>query len=135
MLEGQVRGGRAVGQGDVQQQQMDNNHEQRLDEERGAEVGAEPVEDLEDAGDQHDEGDVEREAGRAARPVHRVDLVAIAGDGARGDAVACVSARVAQVARRRRSIQNGRNVLHHGAQEVAHGVTWVTACRRCGARG
>lgn len=43
---------------------------------------AEPVVYFEDAGDEHDERNIEGEAGRAARAVHRVDLVAITGDGA-----------------------------------------------------
>lgn len=58
---------------------MNDNHEQGLDEQRGAEVGTEPVVDFEYAGDEHDERDVEGEACRAARAVHAVDLVAIAG--------------------------------------------------------
>ena len=66
---------------------MDDDHEEGLDEQRGAEAGAEPVEDLEDAGDEHNQGDIEGEAGRAAGAVDAVDLVGIAGDGARGDAV------------------------------------------------
>lgn len=49
---------------------MYNDHEDGLDEQRGAEVCAEPVVYFEDAGDEHDEGDVEREAGGAAGPVH-----------------------------------------------------------------
>lgn len=65
---------------------MDEDHEEGLDEQRGRVLGAEPVVNLEDAGDQHNQGDIEREAGGAARAVHGVDLVAIAGDGAGCDA-------------------------------------------------
>jgi hypothetical protein len=54
-------------------------------------VGAEPVEDFEDGGDEHYERDVEGEASGGARAVHRVDLVAIAGYGGEGDAAWSVS--------------------------------------------
>ena len=81
-----MRCSRAIREGDVEQDHMNENHEECLDEKRGAEAGAEPVEYFEDAGDEHDEGDVEREAGGAARAVDAVDLVGIAGDGAGGDA-------------------------------------------------
>lgn len=101
MLEGEVRGRGAVGEGDVEKQQVDEDHEEGLDEQRSAEMRAEPIEHFEDAGDEHDERDVEGEAGRAARAVHRVDLVAIAGDGARCDEDRC-------------------NVLDKRADEVAH---------------
>ncbi len=40
---------------------------------------------LQYAGDQHDQWNIERKAGRTARLVDGVDLVGIAGDGARGD--------------------------------------------------
>jgi hypothetical protein len=80
MLEGEVRGRRSVRKRDMEEEQMDAYHEESLDEQRGAEVGAEPVVDFQDAGDEHDERDVEGEAGRAAGSVHAVDLVAIAGD-------------------------------------------------------
>ena len=63
VLEGEVRGRRPVRERDVQEQEVDDNHEQGLDEQRGAEVGAEPVVHFEDAGDEHDERDIEREAG------------------------------------------------------------------------
>ena len=65
-LEGQVRGRRAVGKGDMQEQEVDEDHEKGLDEQRSAKVCAEPVVDFEDAGDKHDERYVEREAGGAA---------------------------------------------------------------------
>ena len=104
VLEGLVcvRGRSAVRQCDVEQEDLHGDGEERLDEQRGAEVCAEPVEDpvialvkpflgqgrwveevLQDTGDQHDQRDVEREACAAARLVNRVDLVCIAGDGAR----------------------------------------------------
>ena len=66
---------------------MNDDHEQGLDEQRGAEVGAEPVVYFEDTGDEHNERDVEGEAGRAAGAVHAVDLVAIASDWAGRNAV------------------------------------------------
>lgn len=39
-----VRWWGAVGEGDVEEEGVDEDHEKGLDEERGAEVGAEPVE-------------------------------------------------------------------------------------------
>lgn len=50
---------------------------------------AEPVVYFEDAGEQHDQRDVQGEAGGRARAVHRVDLVAIAGYRGRGDTRWC----------------------------------------------
>ena len=44
MLEGEVRGRRSVRKRDMEEEQMDAYHEESLDEQRGAEVGAEPVE-------------------------------------------------------------------------------------------
>lgn len=70
----------------VQAQDVDDDHEEGLHEQAGAEVRAEPVEDFEHGGDEHDERNVEREAGGRARAVHRVDLVAIRGYGGHGDA-------------------------------------------------
>lgn len=122
-LERQMRGRRPRGERNMQQHQVHGDHEQGLDEQRGAKVRAEPVEHLEDAGDEHDERNVEREAGAAARAVHRVDLVAIAGDGAGGDAGGGLATTRVQWARRvEGGGQNGRNVLHHDADEAAHGV-------------
>lgn len=43
-LEGQVRGGGAVGQGDVEADEVHGYHEDGLDEEGGGEMCAEPVE-------------------------------------------------------------------------------------------
>lgn len=117
-----MRGGCAVRECDVQEEDLHEDREERLDEERGAEVGAEPVEDpvimsastrrgavgrglLQDTGDQHDQRDVQRESGAAARLVDRVDLVRIAGDGACCD-------------------EHGRDVLDYGV-ETEH-------CVRCG---
>ena len=77
---------RPIRERDVEAQDVYDYHEERLDEEGGGEVCAEPVEDslllvsevleaegvevLEYTGDQHDEGDVEREACRAPRLVY-----------------------------------------------------------------
>lgn len=82
-LERKVRLRRPVAERNVEQQQVDRDHEQRLHEQRRGEVRAEPVVYLEDAGHQHDQRYVEREACRRPRAVDRVDLVGIAGDGAR----------------------------------------------------
>jgi hypothetical protein len=99
----------------VEEQEVHDDHEEGLDEQRGAEVGAEPVEDFEDRGDEHDERDVEGEAGGRPRAVHAVDLVAIAGYGAGGDAGIGVSVGGGFVWCE--GVQDGRDVRHNGADE------------------
>lgn len=94
---------------------MDAYHEDGLYEQRGAKVGAEPVVDFKDAGDEHDEGDVEGEAGGAACAVHRVDLVAIAGY-------------------RAGCYEDGRYVLYYCADEE-HDCVAVRRGGRSGVRG
>ena len=54
-------------------------HEQGLREERGREVRSEPVDEFEDAGGEHYEGDVEGETGGGAGAVDGVDLVGVGG--------------------------------------------------------
>lgn len=44
-LEGEVGRGRSVREGDVQEEEVYADHKEGLDEERGAEAGAEPVVD------------------------------------------------------------------------------------------
>jgi len=110
-----MRGRRSVRERDVEEEQVDAYHEQGLDKQRGAEVGAEPVVDLQDAGDEHDERNVEGEAGGAAGSVHAVDLVAIAGDGTRRDA-GCWLLETERL-RRCGVVQDGCDVLHNGADE------------------
>lgn len=111
---------------------MDDDHEQGLDEQRSAKVGAEPVVHFKDAGDEHDERNIEGEAGRAAGAVHAVDLVAIAGDWAGRDAVnALVYWRQMWIRRARwGSVQDGCNVLHNGADEEHGGSVRSYARRR-----
>ena len=70
---------------------------------------AEPVVYFEDAGEQHDQRDVEGEAGGRACAVHRVDLVAIACDRGCGDTVEGVN--VWWVEYMREDEQYRRNVL------------------------
>jgi hypothetical protein len=94
---------------------MNAYHEQGLDEQRGAEVGAEPVVDFQDAGDEHDERNVKGEAGGAAGSVHAVDLVAIAGYRTRRDTGGGVLER--SRLRRCAGVQDGCNVLDNGADE------------------
>lgn len=58
-LERHVRcDGGAVRERNVQAQDVDDDHEEGLDEQAGAEVRAEPVEDFEHGGDEHDERNV-----------------------------------------------------------------------------
>ena len=45
----------------MQQDDLHEDHDDGLDEEGGVVVGTEPVEDLEDGGEEHDERDVEGE--------------------------------------------------------------------------
>lgn len=78
-------------------------------------MGAEPVVDFQDASDEHDERDVEGEAGRAAGPMHAVDLVAIAGDWTRRDAASSVLDRRGLTGCG--GVQNGCDVLHNSADE------------------
>jgi hypothetical protein len=110
-----VRGRWPVGEGNVEEEQVDCYHEERLYEEGGGEVRAEPVvysvrevivsrlfgdekarrlnirseNILQYTSNQHDQRYVHGEAGRRARLVDRVYLVRIAGYGACRYAVAC----------------------------------------------
>ena len=59
VLERQVARQRAVRERDVEEEEVNDDHEEGLDEQRSAEVRAEPVEDFEDGGNEHDERDVE----------------------------------------------------------------------------
>ena len=56
---------------------MDGDHDAGLEEEREVVAGAGPVEDFEDGGCEHDEGDVEGEAGRGVGAVDGEDLVGV----------------------------------------------------------
>ena len=86
----------------------------------------EPVVYFEDAGDEHDERDVEGESGGGAGAVHRVDLVAIAGYGAGRDtgllSVWCLARWDGG------EVQYWRDVLHDLINEAHLGCL-----RRCGA--
>ena len=109
---------------------MYGNHEDSLDEQRVAKVCAKPIEDFENACNEHDERDIEGEAGGAARAVHRVDLIAIAGDGARGDAGDTrLSAHATSNGKSRRDIQYWRNVLHDIIDKAHVCPPWVTVVR------
>lgn len=82
---------------------------------------AEPVVHFENTGNEHDERDVEREAGGRARAVHRVDLVAITGDGAGCDAgggLVCGMCRAGVG-----EVQYRRYILHDVVDD-AHGAWW-----------
>lgn len=115
VLEREMRGRRSVRERDVEEEQVDADHEQCLDQQRGAEVGAEPVVDFQDAGDEHDERNVEGEAGGAAGSVHAVDLVAIAGNRTRRDTACCLleTERLKGCG----VVQDGCDVPHNGADE------------------
>jgi len=65
----------------VKEQHLDCDHERGLNQERQIVACSDPVEYLEDRGDQHDERDIEREAGGGAGTMDGVDLVSIAGNG------------------------------------------------------
>jgi len=63
------------------------HHDDRLDQQASIVAGAGPVEDLEDGGCEHDEGNVEGEAGRGAGAVDGEDLVGVGGYGGEDEAV------------------------------------------------
>jgi len=65
-------------------------HDEGLDQQCGVIAGAGPVEDFEDGGCEHDEWDVEREAGRGAGAVDGEDLVRVGGYGGEDEtAIVC----------------------------------------------
>ena len=66
---------------------MYGDHDEGLDEQSGVVAGARPVEDLEDGGGEHDEGNVEGEASGGTGAVDGEDLIGIGGDGGEDEAV------------------------------------------------
>ena len=72
---------------DLQQHGLHAEHDDGLGQQREVVARAGPVEDLEDGGRQHDERDVEREAGGGARAVDGEDLVRVGGEGGEDQAV------------------------------------------------
>ena len=78
---------RPVVERDLKQHALHGEHEARLGQQRGAVTRAGPVEDLEEGGRQHNEGDVEREAGGGARAVDGEDLVRVGGERGEDQAV------------------------------------------------
>ena len=65
---------------------MHDYHDEGLDQQCGVVAGAGPVEDFEDGGCEHDEGDVEGEAGGGAGAVDGEDLVRVRGYGGEDEA-------------------------------------------------
>ena len=66
---------------------MDGDHDEGLYEQSSVIAGAGPVEDFEDGGCEHDEGDVEGEASGGTGTVDGEDLVGIGGYGGEDEAV------------------------------------------------
>ena len=63
-----------------QQQHLHNHHNDRLDQQRGIIPRARPIKDFQDTRRQHDERNIEGEAGRGAGAVDGGDLVGIGDD-------------------------------------------------------
>lgn len=61
----------------LQHDDLHSNHYARLDKQRRVKAGAEPVEDFEKGCDEHDEWDVEGEAGGGFGAVDAIDLVGV----------------------------------------------------------
>jgi hypothetical protein len=104
------RRSRSIVQRDFQEDDLHDDHEACLEEERERVAGAEPVEEpvspgqfdlcegamermglLEDTRNQHDQGNVEREPIAALRFVYREDLVCVGGNGGEDETVCSVS--------------------------------------------
>ena len=69
--------GRPIIQRHFQQHRLHGHHDQGLNEKSSVVAGAGPVEDLENRGEEHDQGDVEGEAGGGARAVDGEDLIGV----------------------------------------------------------
>lgn len=65
---------------------MHDDHDEGLNEQCGIVASTGPVEDFEYGGCEHDEGDVEREAGGGAGAVDGEDLVRVGGYGGEDEA-------------------------------------------------
>lgn len=77
---------RPIVQCHFQEDDLHGHHDDRLDQQAEIVAGAGPVEDLEDGGGEHDEGDVEGEAGGGAGAVDGEDLVGVGGYGGEDEA-------------------------------------------------
>ena len=64
-------------QGNFQQYHLHHHHDNGLHQQRDIVPGAGPVEDLENGGREHDEGDIEGEAGGGAGAVDGEDLIGV----------------------------------------------------------
>ncbi|KAL8958266.1 MAG: hypothetical protein Q9183_005871, partial [Haloplaca sp. 2 TL-2023] len=69
--------GRTIVQGYFEQRHLHAYHEESLNQQREIISSAGPVENLEDGSGEHDQGDVEREAGRSTGPVDSENLVGV----------------------------------------------------------